>query len=345
MSREKPARQASREEGLTERLLRDAGPRPLVPPEIAERVRAAVHPRWQEAVEARRRRIRLRSMNAALALAALVVFVLWQAGSGRRRQAVPAQPVARVEALTGSGVVLASPGGSAGSHGRPQVGAALPAGADLETAIDGRAALRLAQGASLRLDAGTRLRLLSASAIHLEHGAVYVDSGDHGRQAGVRLSTPLSVVRDLGTRFEVRFGSSVLEVRVRSGVVALSGPTASARAAAGEELRLDRDGLSRRPIPLSGPGWDWTARIAPPFAVEGRTLRSFLDWAARETGRTLRFADPATQELATRTTLHGSLQGLGPDDALAPLLTTCRLRHRIEADVLLVMPDGTGSPP
>ena len=232
-----------------------------------------------------------------------------------------------------------------------RVGQALPAGARIETGPGGRVALRLGegsslQGPSLRLDVGTQLQLGSRSVVALNQGAVYVDSASaSGSHGAIEVQTPLGRARDIGTRFEVRLQpKALLRIRVRDGVVRLDQLQKSHDAREGEELSTDVAGeVTRRAVAIHGPEWDWILKVAPPFQLEGRTLSEFLDWASREKGWTVRFADQATARSAPTTVLHGSIEGFTPQEALAAILPTCGLHHYFEGATLVVEPSSNRS--
>src|SRR5262245_51022713 len=122
------------------RLIRLAGPRPAVAEERTARVRENVRARWREAVRRERRRGAIR---VALPLAAALLLVagvaLWLRGSS----GVSDSAVATVVRLEGQVFSHDGPGA--------RTGAALAAGTGLRTGPDGRAALRLAGGGSVRL--------------------------------------------------------------------------------------------------------------------------------------------------------------------------------------------------
>ena len=83
----------------------------------------------------------------------------------------------RVEALTGAARVRDVEPGPDAPFRNVAVGERIPVGTELATSSEGRAALRLASGHSVRLDTATRVRWLSHDSFALESGAVYVDSG------------------------------------------------------------------------------------------------------------------------------------------------------------------------
>lgn len=218
-----------------------------------------------------------------------------------------------------------------------QIGDRIQEGDGVDTTTGGQAALRLALGASVRIDRGTRLRLISGSSIFLDEGAIYVESGESSGARSLEIRTTLGLVRDIGTRFEVRLNRSALRVRVRDGVVQLSQSGRSHDARPGDELTLDGSGaILRRTIPVHGADWAWVAALARPFDLEGRSLRDFLDWIAGENGWQVRFADAAVEEKSLTTTLHGSIQGLTPEEALSAVLPTSGVAYHLENGVLLV---------
>jgi ferric-dicitrate binding protein FerR (iron transport regulator) len=315
------------------RLIRLAGPRPPAPEERVTRVRDGVHARWRAAVTAERRRSVV--LIAAPIAAALVVVLgagVWLRDRGRVA-ATPAATVVRTE-----GRVLLRDGTVAWTD------RVLAAGAGLTTGSGGRAALLLSGGRSVRLDTGTELRLVSARVLELERGAVYVEteapaSGDGAapEAAPIEIRTSLGRVRDVGTQFEVRLEDGMLQVSVREGIATLLRDHRTYTAAAGTRLRVDPHGaVETGTVGLRGADWDWVLAVAPPFDLEGRTLREYLDWLSRETGWTVGYADPSIAADAAIVVLHGSSAGLRPDETPAAVLPTCGLLHRLDGETLII---------
>ncbi|HVR96432.1 MAG TPA: FecR family protein [Thermoanaerobaculia bacterium] len=311
------------EEALRE-LLESAGRRPAVPAEDLAAIQAAARAQWEEVVAAERKRKLRRSIPLALAASLLLAFaVLWWWDANR--QVRVAEPIATVELAKG------------GAGRGPAVGEGLRAGATVTTQEDGLIALRLAGGGSVRLDTGTRVRLVSAERLDLEAGAVYVDSGPAGR-GSLEVGTAWGAVREVGTQFEVRIESGdELRVRVREGAVSLIRGSGSAPVATGEEIRLRRDGsLSRGTIDRQGPAWGWVLAAAPGLDVDGLALGEYLDWVSRETGWRLRYEDEALAGLARGIRLRGTLEGMAPDESVSVVLPGSGLGYRIEGDTLLI---------
>jgi hypothetical protein len=329
-------------------LLRLAGPREPVPADRLRRVKAAVDAEWRRHVRARARTRALGWSLAGLAAAAAVlVAVRSPAPRGGSMVNAPRRAVATMEVLSGAVRIDAADRASE----NPQavavprlalMGDAVREGDGVETTSGGRAALRLASGVQVRIDRGTRLRFVSDALLVLDEGAVYVDSG--GRSS-IEVRTSVGDVRDIGTTFEVRLlGPSALRVRVRDGRVQLRQSQQSFDAARGEELTLDGSGrVARRMIAVSGTEWAWASTVSRPFALEGQSLKAFLDWISADNGWELRFADAATERKSATTIVHGSIQGLTPEEALSAVLPTVGVEHALEDGVLRIRSsDGVG---
>jgi ferric-dicitrate binding protein FerR (iron transport regulator) len=318
------------------RLLEMAGPRPEIPEKDLRQIAAAARVAWREQAgrtaagpsipnpvgSARRWRVQALAAGLAAVLAIALGLAWWRSGSG---DGVP-PTVALVESVSGPVELAAEARGIA-------PGEAVPLGAELRSA-DGRASLRLAGGANVRLDVETRVRFISASALELESGALYVDTGS--RTPPIEVRTPLGTVRDVGTRFSVRVAGD-LAVRVREGSVLTERQGRTYLARAGQELVLRRDGRTeRREAASHGPGWEWVLAASPGFDVEGRSLRELLDWVAGETGWRIVFADEGLADSADGIVLHGSLGGLRPDQAPFALLPGAGLSGELEDGTLIV---------
>ena len=316
------------------KLVRLAGKRRSVPRERAERVRAAAQAQWQEEVRRRSRR-RYAWTAAALATAASLVLALTLTflppGSD-----VPTGSHATilVEALAGS----AWSRFNAEENRSLEVGDPLRPGSELATAEESRAAIRLASGHSVRLDASTRIRLREDGSLAVDRGAVYVDSGlDATTIDALDVHTPLGVVEEIGTQFEVRLENDSLRVRLREGTVVVHQDDRDHELQVGTELELSPDGsVTRRALPTHGSEWEWFVDITPMLDLEGRTAMEFLDWVARERGWTLAFADDSVARFAGEIVLGGALERLTLEEALDAVLPTCQMTYQVRNGVLVV---------
>ncbi|MCB9377541.1 MAG: FecR domain-containing protein [Holophagales bacterium] len=315
-------------------LLHAAGPRAELPDSDIAAVAAVAREAWRFQVRRRRRR----RLAAAAAIAALLLVAV-ALGFLRGGSEAPAT-LGEIAAVRGTLSRVAETGASALAN----VGEAVEPGTALETgATDGAAALALAGGSvSLRLDRGTRVRLVGAGEIELVRGAVYVDSGGRSERpaSGLRIRTPLGTAADIGTQFSVRLleaGPGALQVRVRTGEVAVAHARGKVVAAAAEELVVDADGaVARRAFAPDDDAWEWAIASAPQFDVEGKTLDEVLRWACRESGWTLSYTEPELRREAETIRVRGGLGSLEANQAPFAVLPGAGFDGEVEGSVLTV---------
>ncbi|CAN5121116.1 hypothetical protein BH24PSE2_BH24PSE2_15410 [soil metagenome] len=311
------------------RVLRLAAPRPSAPPELEAAVRVRVRKEWLHATTRRRRT----SWLAAAAIAGLAAgLTFWMA---RPSIDTDGSPVATLVRATGE-VRHERSGDGRGWLTLDE--ANVTAGDRLATTSSGRAALRLANGTTVRLDHSTELVIGAIDQLTLTSGRVYVDTHAPGATGGpLKIRTSRGIVSDVGTQFEVAYVESAVRVRVREGAVTVDRDTGLLQGDRGDELRIEADGsVERALVPTFGAHWSWVESIAPSFDIDGRPLIEFLAWIARETGHELVFANRVSEQAARSTVLHGSVQGFSPDKALVAVLATTRLRPVVEDGVILV---------
>lgn len=310
-----------------------AGKRTAPPAEAYAQVCEAAHRAWQAKLRTRRRHRRY-AAAAALAAAGAMAAML----AGLRPPSPP--PLVASTTLVRGEVRVRAPGD--GAWRRLDRGQPIVPGARLRSAPGGRLALRLTGGVSLRVDAASEITVAAARAIELLRGTIYVDSGAGAGAAPVVVTTEIGTVRDVGTQFEVAADAGALRVRVREGAVRVDagGTGGGLVGAAGEQISLAADGaIERAAFAPFGPAWGWAETLAGAAEVEGRSLREFLGWVARETGRELRFDTPVTETRARAVTLHGDAAGLTPMRALEVMLTTTDFDYAIRGDgAILVSP-------
>jgi ferric-dicitrate binding protein FerR (iron transport regulator) len=328
---------ASAEE-VTSRLLRVAGMRAPVPPAAEHRVRDVVLDEIRSVARARKVRRRLLAGSALLAVAAVAVLAVRPRPVSRSETVLPAvaTTIATVERVEGIGVTRPT---AAAGRAAIAAGTSLVVHDEIVTGRDGRLAFRLTSGASVRVDRGSRVRLVSATAFDLAEGAVYIDNGPGEPVLEVR--TPLGLVKDVGTQFETRLESSGLRVRVRSGLVELHRDEKILSVRPGSEVQVSMSGTTTRTIPTFGPDWEWVTALAPPFNVDGRPLGVYLEYLCREQGWTLAYADTRLARDVSGMLVHGSVEGLSPADALSVVLSTSGLAHRLDGGHLVVSRAGS----
>ncbi len=284
---------------------------------------------------------------AVAALFALVVTASFMIRPSEERVPITGKPVALMEIPKGSVTML--PAGAIRARTRLlplKPGAPVHAGAIVETEAGGGAALRLTDGASLRLDADTRVQVASGSAVVLDRGTVYLDSRSDG--SGIEVRTTLGMVRDIGTQFEVRLSEGddpPLRVRVREGKIILRHGQQSHQAVAGDELVMSPDGtVALGGTPGYGPHWDWVLATAPVPELEGLDLRSFLAWFTREGGWAVRFSDSELADHASTIILHGNATGLNPHQAANMALRGSGLEYHVEDGEVVVAQSDSPQP-
>jgi ferric-dicitrate binding protein FerR (iron transport regulator) len=340
------------DEAGIERVLRAAGGRARPADEMKAAVRAAVHAEWRATVARRSRRRVSFALAASVVVAALALWVSRAYFTGSHEVVASVSlTTGTVQSRSGSfGIwhaVVAQAGDSrgdtrsAGSResfdtgtNASRVGAdgaarSIHTGETLMTGSDGRVALQLRDGVSLRLDYDTRVTFVGPGRVDVKSGAVYVDAGttptvsDH-----LRVGTPAGVVQHVGTQYEARIVAAGTRIRVREGRVDLLSEHGNAQTAGvGEQLLVAPSGeIQRASIAPNDAEWSWAANAAPPFDINGRAVREFLAWVGRELGREIVYTTPESESEADRAVLSGSVAGLTPANALAAVLPTTQLR-------------------
>jgi len=312
------------------RILGDVGARSQPPREMFDDVRAAVEAEWRSVVEQRtsQRRRWLWPAAAGIAAAAVLVSLLLE------RTGSPPALVATVSRVTGAAEIRAG----SGDWRVLASGASLHEGDELQTSGGSRLALELADGLSVRMDHDSRLALNDEQHATLGLGAVYVDSGLEGAaaHAPLEIRTAQGTVSHLGTQYEARLDPDRLVVSVREGRVSVEHGSDRIQGAAGERLIIGPAGMERTTIEARGGDWAWAGEIVPSYAIEGRSLQDFLAWAARETGRSIDYRSADMRDAAGRLVLHGSIDGLTPEQALEAVLATTELQVDVDSSLIRI---------
>ena len=159
-------------------------------------------------------------------------------------------------------------------------------------------------GASVRLEAGTRFTIVSDTEATMEQGTIYFSSEG---STGYTVKTPFGDVRDIGTKFEIRLSDSDMRVRVDEGAVEVRGT----RAGAGMQLVATRE------------------TVTPRITLEGQTLGAVIEQAARAKGLRVKW------ETERDVILHGRVM-LTPDEAIDAATAASGVEYRIEGNTLIV---------
>ncbi len=307
------------------RIIRAAGRREAAPSDIRDRVFAAASATLDARVQARRQRTIWRAVAALLVATVGIGFATLRNG--------PALPVALSDQFIGEAAIRASTDDSWTGLARDRK---LLTGSEVRTGRGARVGLILLQGASLRLDELTQVRLAGPTRVELLAGTVYVDARATG--LAIDVVTPIAVTRDVGTQFEVRYRNQEQRVRVREGTVVVQLGAQEYRGSAGEQLLVSPAGeVQWAAIATADSSWDWVQLVVRTPDIENRPLTELLEWVARETGRPVRYESPAVQALTEGTILHGSIRNLAPLPAARTVLATTDLDLEILDDGSLLV--------
>jgi ferric-dicitrate binding protein FerR (iron transport regulator) len=294
----------------------------VTPPEADDaEIRRALFAEW-DAITGRR--VLIKRFGAAAAAAALII------GFGTlllRTSPAPAAVVASVERVRGNVEV---------DGAALTVGGRISSSARIDT-HSGQVALRLDGGGSLRLAPQTRLTFADPGRATLDAGALYFDSEAGAAATHLEVRTAFGTVRDVGTQLVARFADDSLEVDVRDGRVTIGRAADSIDIRAGERVSVTSAASAprREAIATFGAEWEWAERLAPPFEIDGRPLIDFLRWIEAQTGRTLVFADAASEQAARDTMLSGTVD-LEPLLKLAAVIATTDLDYSLEGERIVI---------
>jgi ferric-dicitrate binding protein FerR (iron transport regulator) len=305
-----------------EELLRHVGARDEPSSELTNEVQKAVYAEWRLMLAERSRRRR----TVAYGMAASIAFAVVIATATIQWLAAERAPVATIARIEGSSQLAAS---GAEAPGGARVGQQVSVGEILRTDDQSRIALAFRDGLSLRIDAGSTVEFAAPDRVVLRTGAVYVDSGPgRPRDDSLEVETRAGVVRHLGTQYQIRQDPHTVVISIREGRIEVAGTQGPNHATAGEVLRIGANGaIERSSIAAYDSGWQWVVEAAPTFNIDNQPLSGFLDWVARETGKTVVYESEQAQKTANAVVLRGSIDGLEPERALSVVLSTTELRR------------------
>jgi len=287
----------------------------------ADKVYEEVHKTWRR--DALRGRILRWLLPAGVAATAVIAMVMVL-----QPEQATVQIAASISRVVGSGQFTSE----------YPAGAAVHVGQVISTAPGEGVSLLLARNESLRVDENTQLRVDAADQFTLLGGRVYADTGQFVyRDGGLKIDTQFGLVTDVGTQFSVMATDQSLDVAVREGRVDVQNDTESYAARMGERLILIQgEAATVAELDTHDASWDWIVELTPDFDMTNKSLLDFLKWAARETGRDLQFESDESRMFAMRTDVHGSVEGLTPDEALEAILATTTVRYQIADDRILI---------
>ncbi len=328
-----------------------AGRRIEPPTETRDAVYLSTRLAWQRELQ-RRRRTRL-TWLAAASVAATTVGLLWLGV----REPTPAALVLIAQARGG--------------------GLALRVGERYETGRERGVVLETAAGHGLRLDRDSRVRGVDATTLEIERGRMYFESVAADATSAAATTTTATAtaaatatataralasasttrvfaivtrygtVRHVGTRFTVEVLPDRLAVQVRDGRVRIDTASQRIDVDAGVRVAIDASGreIERGPAARHGAAWDWVEALAPPLAIDGRSLIAVLEDIARESGRRLEFADEDVRRECRGIALKGPFIELPMGNRLFAVLATTGLEAIESGERILIRHRVPGSTP
>jgi len=291
-------------------------PRPAAVDAVrAARVRRAVHAAWKDAADS----TPIWRRGGAIAAAAVLVFAIGLTLVNWLRERAAPQATAPIASTLFATSEVIFQGNSVTTNG-------------------GRAAIALPNGVELRLDSDTVITVDTERSVSLTRGAIYLDSSNRkSPPETVAIVARGTVIRDLGTRYEVRLSDQELRVRVRDGRVEVLSAFGIREADRGGQLRVTPSAILAGRAPVFGADWDWILGAVRPPQLKGRPLKEFLAWAEREGGRPIRFADAALERANGATIVYGAIERLTVEEALDVVLPSCGLARRTDGDVITLV--------
>lgn len=309
----------SRSDDAMLKLMNLAGPRAGIPADVEKRVHENVRQHWQGGIK--QKRIARWAIPVSLAATALLVLAM----NVRSPEITPPTigTIAFVDSTANSSFVVGEP---------------ILAGANIETAAESGLSITLKGDVSLRIAANSSVHLDDSDEITLFSGQIYADSGERiYRDRHLTVNTANGTATDIGTQFSVAYANDLMSVAVREGQVDVAHEQSVFSAMAGDRVTLQTgsDLIVDKVMPYD-PTWDWAVSLAPDFDIKNRSLLDFLKWAARETGKTLSFADDDIRMTAMGTQVVGSIENFTPREAIDAVLATTQFDYDIDEQSITI---------
>ena len=200
---------------------------------------------------------------------------------------------------------------------------------------------------TIRLNANTRLQILE-NHLRLRSGQIYVSSLPAGRFAntaelpGLSIHTPLAIITDLGTQFTVDVSQNSVISVVREGVIQVSTEKTrtSAKATPDKARRIKIDENQRivnSVVAAHGETWDWIYAVSEPFQTTGHNYYDYFVWCAQEAGLKLEFGSQAAERMAKLDRPNDGLIFTHPLKSLKSITTSMpELSAQVLGNTLLV---------
>jgi ferric-dicitrate binding protein FerR (iron transport regulator) len=320
-------------ESAADRALREGLRAPALSADAMQRIRVATEQEWRAALDAAPANSATRRhwlFFAAAVAASTIAVVSWNAVTPDNAAGAVLGQIARSDA---PGIVESR---AFGREVALMPGTALRTGRSLE--IRGDSLVALVGGGNLRVTRASAITAISANVVRLDHGELYVDipPGSRGSVSFI-VATRAGEFRHVGTQFAVAIVDGLTRLRVREGSVQWHASEGDSTVPAGTEVVIEGNrAVSRHPIATMGRDWAWAESMAPDFEIENRPLSDFLEWFARETGRTLVMADDSVRKQAEAIRMHGSVRGLTMIEALSVVMSATTLRFELPEGAIRV---------
>jgi hypothetical protein len=316
-----PGESTQRDDVAFATLMSLAGPRAEVPLDIEHRVRENVRDEWRRLTRT------ARTMRWAVPTAIAASLVMAVGISINTQSPMVLAPVVGEVALV-AGVGTAS----------FSVGDKVRIGDTLKTADEQGASVALRGDISLRIAAGSEVRVDALDEYTLIAGQVYIDTGERiYPDSHITINTQYGSATDIGTQFSVSFDGALMDVAVREGRVNVTDSQETYAAEAGFHLALQSGATAVvDPMAIHDPSWEWAVALAPTFEIDNESLLDFLKWAARETGKQLVFSGNDVRLAAMGIKLKGSLANLTPIEAAESVLASTKFTYHIDQTTISI---------
>ena len=291
-----------------EALLREAGPLPQPSDDLVQAVKTASREAWQTTVVRHRaQRRRWVGMSAAAGLVLAIALGFYTADDVQFNVNIVQATGIRVD-----------------DEPREPGQAILTSGSKMLTTASARLVAR--NDVDLRLKATTTINWLAPNHVYLESGALYVDT--HGN-AAFHVDTREGTIRDIGTRYLVSVGANSVGLAVREGEAEVIAELQTL-VVRGDGVNAQVATLSRGDVIVTNEAasddrWNWIFEV--PANYPDKTIRELLEYVSADLGKQLIFesrgVEAATVNLRMTT---GSLQGVGPSEALRAIVESSGLR-------------------
>jgi len=331
-------------------LLTSAGRGPRLSDEARSRISANVEAAWKQALErdaghsstaasnrarrrtsgsswagSRRQPMRMRWLATALAASVVAIVTAMLVNEPTIVAPANAREFATITVAEGSVATVREDQrlrleGSAGGVTR--------VGDRIETSGDGRLALRLPEGYELRLNNDTTIEIRDSSTVDLVAGMLYFDAPPSAPRTEFTVLTDYGSVEHVGTQYIAALADDGLIVRVREGAArvttgAIDGTGQEHGAVTGQELRVSESGSAEvLPFALDDSAWTWAQELARTGLDGPRTVLALLEWAARQSGRSVRVDSDAARDSAAAVVMNQAVDGLSPTDLLTVIRST-----------------------